>query len=72
MGRKLIDRKKLCENELRNLLIKLNKGKSLHKCSELELDREKNINKKDSKELEFFKKIRLMIEDLKGTKPPGF
>lgn len=72
MGRKLIDRKKQCETELRNLLIKLNKGESLHKCSELELDREINMNKKDSKELEFFKKIRLMIEDLKGTKPPGF
>lgn len=72
MGLKLTERKKLCENELKNLIIKLNKSECLHKCSELKIDEKNNINNKDSKELNFFKNIRLKIEDLKGSRPPGF
>ncbi len=71
MGCKLTERKKLCQNELNHLLIKLNKGECMHKLSELELEEKRTKENIKSNELGFFKNIRLKIEDLK-TKPPGF
>jgi len=68
MGRKLTDRKIACQKEFDRLLVKLNKEGSQMKVSEYDLEA-KLTEEKEKKEWEFFKNIRLKLEDLKN--PPS-
>lgn len=69
MGKKLTARKEACKKNLEKILIDLNKEDGLApKASEFDMHEDMIREKKrESKEIEFFKNIRLKLEEMKNS-----